>query len=259
MNKSFRLIFGLCLILSVCTSYSQSISNNVIPAAGGFVSAGGVSLSYTIGEPVYKTFSSGTSMLTQGFQQPYLNVNALNLKAYIEGFYSGGGLMQAVIDPIGQPADCDTVILQLARASAPYDILFADTAVLQTNGTAVFQYPQVASGRQFFLVIRHRNSLETWSSTPVSVIHNLTFDMTTSASLAYGNNLASLGSGVFGLYSGDTNQDGDIDLDDAGYVDDGSIIFLAGYVVQDLTGDAIVESSDGSLVENNIGKLLVKP
>ncbi|MDX2001958.1 MAG: T9SS type A sorting domain-containing protein [Chitinophagales bacterium] len=49
---------------------AQSLERQVIGAAGGYDVAGGVSLSYTVGEPIVETAISGSIILTQGFQQP---------------------------------------------------------------------------------------------------------------------------------------------------------------------------------------------
>lgn len=50
---------------------AQSISQHVIASSGAYASAGGYSLSYTVGEmAATQTLSAGGTILTQGFQQP---------------------------------------------------------------------------------------------------------------------------------------------------------------------------------------------
>lgn len=50
---------------------AQSSSPEVIASGGGFASGSGFTNSFTIGQgSITETFSSGTFMLTQGFQQP---------------------------------------------------------------------------------------------------------------------------------------------------------------------------------------------
>ena len=63
----------------------------------------------------------------------------------------------------------------------------------------------------------------------------------------------------YALFSGDVNQNGIIDYDDYDYVKDASSYFNTGYIVDDLTGDWIVESADFSVVENNIGRIIMRP
>lgn len=64
----------LCLILTTGMNVllAQSLSPTVISTAGHFSSAGGYSLSGTIGELAITTLDPGGSyILTQGFQQPF--------------------------------------------------------------------------------------------------------------------------------------------------------------------------------------------
>ena len=76
------------------------------------------------------------------------------------------------------------------------------------------------------------------------------YDFTTSSSKAYGNLLADLGSGVYGLNSGDVNQDGEINNLDYNQVEREIQLFTTGYVPTDLDGNWILESSDFSFIEN---------
>lgn len=68
MKTKFTFL-GLVLVVGI-TANAQSLERSVIGAAGGFSSAGNVSLSWTAGEVIVTTASSGSVILTQGFQQP---------------------------------------------------------------------------------------------------------------------------------------------------------------------------------------------
>ena len=59
----------LILIISHC-GYSQSI----VSTAGEEFSSSSGRLSWTLGEPVIETVGSNSNILTQGFQQDYLNI-----------------------------------------------------------------------------------------------------------------------------------------------------------------------------------------
>ena len=77
-----KIVF-LCLILPLLyLARGQSLSPMVIASSGGYSSAGGTSLSFTIGElATTETFSAGVTILTQGFQQPQdTKVGILNLQ-----------------------------------------------------------------------------------------------------------------------------------------------------------------------------------
>jgi len=147
-------------------------------SAGGYYTGGGNSLSWTMGETFTTTLTAGNNKLTQGFQQPEIRFYLVNLKAFIEGFYIGGSMMKAVVDPLSQPLITDTIILSLAESLPPYNIVQSATTVLYTDGNAQFDFPVSVSGQSYYLVLNHRNSIETWSALPVTIKHNMMFDFT---------------------------------------------------------------------------------
>ena len=57
------------------TAVAQSLTPTVLSSSGGFESSGGTSLSWTTGEVMVQTFSDGSTMLTQGFQQGNITVS----------------------------------------------------------------------------------------------------------------------------------------------------------------------------------------
>jgi hypothetical protein len=112
----------------------------------------------------------------------------------------------------------------------------------------------------FYIVVKHRNSLETWSSAPVTPTNGLAqYDFTKQINSAFGNNLKPIGSS-FGLYSGDVNQDGIIDALDMIPVDNFSASHGMGYLPEDINGDGVIGTSDLLLINTNsdmfIGKVV---
>ena len=57
--------------------YGQSISSSVIATAGGSSEAGGINLSWTMGELAIETFTTTNLILTQGFQQGYYEITSI--------------------------------------------------------------------------------------------------------------------------------------------------------------------------------------
>ena len=57
--------------------FSQSISPDVVAAAGDYFSNGTISISWTLGEVATETIGNGTYTLTQGFQQPNYLITAV--------------------------------------------------------------------------------------------------------------------------------------------------------------------------------------
>ncbi len=60
--------FPFILLLQSISGYGQA----VISSTGDYHSNGNYSLSWSLGEPVIETWSQGSTVLTQGFQQPIL-------------------------------------------------------------------------------------------------------------------------------------------------------------------------------------------
>jgi hypothetical protein len=237
----------------ISKSNAQSLSPQVIASAGGYQSNANNSLSYTIGEVNTKTLTSPNNMLTQGFQQPYKMT--LNLKAYIQGYYAGAGLMENVLYNQGVAAitgtQCDTIQIELRQSTAPFTIASSSTQVINTNGTFTFN-GTAAIGQSYYIVIKHRNGLQTWSANPVLLTENTMYDFTTASNKAYGSNQSEVESGVWALFSGDLNGDENIDLLDLGNLETDISNFQFGYFATDINGDGNVDLLDSPIVEENI-------
>ncbi len=175
----------------------------------------------------------------------------LTLNLFLQGFYIGGSELLAVLDPDTHPLICDSVRVDLAEQNFPYDVSYTSTSVINTSGVGIFTFPLGSKGNSYYLIIHHRNSLETWSSIPIEAANQFTYNFTSAQSQAFGGNLVEVETGIFALWSGDVNQDGFIDDADLISVETGTTAFGFGYFVDDLTGDWMIESSDYSLIENN--------
>ena len=176
-----RILPIVCIIanglLPAANSFSQSLSPKVIPSSGGYFTGGSKSLSWTMGETVQKTLQSGNKILTQGFQQPYFPVKILHLKTFIEGLYVGGGLMHAMLYENGMSQNanaCDSITVELHDTSPFYSLILSVNGLLLSDGNAAIQFPSSLQVGSYYLVIRHRNSLETWSKNPISITPGIT-------------------------------------------------------------------------------------
>ncbi|MBK9334701.1 MAG: right-handed parallel beta-helix repeat-containing protein [Ignavibacteria bacterium] len=180
----------------------------------------------------------------------------VDLTILIEGFYNSNSDTQ-----IG-----DTVRLYLAESESPYTIVDVSKSYINTKGKGVFIFNAdilVESGLDHYLVATHRNSIETWSSSPVN-LHisgsRVYYNFTSDDSQAYGDNMVQKGS-KWCIYGGDVNQDGVIELNDEVLVDNDVYNFETGYVSTDLNGDQVVDSQDQDIVgRNSINTIIiVKP
>lgn len=171
-------------------------------------------------------------------------VNVLNLTAVLEGFYN------SVSNTMVQ----DTVTIYLKNASPPFEIMDSARSVLHTTGAGTFIFFNVAGNSKFFVVVKHRNSLETWSSSTISFSSGaLTYDFTPSANTAFGDNQVRVDNSPvrFAIYSGDVNQDGIVDAGDISPVDNDAYNSISGYVRTDVNGDNIVDALDLNIVDLN--------
>jgi poly(beta-D-mannuronate) lyase len=168
---------------------------------------------------------------------------SLNLTALIEGLYNGTSMVS------------DTVTVELHNASSPYALVESQKGVLNSAGFGVFSFSNAINGLPYYIVIKHRNSLETWSAAGNSFVSSiLTYNMTTGQTQAYGSNLILKGS-KWCLFSGDVNQDGGVDIFDLSPTDNdnaagGTPGFPSG-LPTDVNGDGGTDIFDLSIVDNN--------
>lgn len=254
MKKILLVLLMIKLSCDQCVKLSaQSLSPQVIASAGGYQSNATGSLSFTIGETNTTTLSTATAMLTQGFQQPFKAT--LNLKMYLQGYYTGGGLMQNVLYNEGVTTlpgnECDTIEVLLRQSTAPYTVVSSSKSILQKNGIATFS-GTVNLGLSYYITIRHRNTIETWSASPVLITENTYYDFSIAANKAFGNNQVEVASGTWAMFSGDINQDENIDLLDLGFVENDISNFLFGYYATDMNGDGNVDLLDNPVLESNV-------
>ena len=88
--------------------------------------------------------------------------------------------MTAIIDPVNYPLLCDTVELQLAQPIVPYAILYTNQKAIATDGTATFNFITLPTYNSYYLIVKHRNAIETWSKSPIMINSILkSFDFTT--------------------------------------------------------------------------------
>ncbi|WP_367327505.1 M14 family zinc carboxypeptidase [Lentimicrobium sp.] len=185
--------------------------------------------------------------------QSGLQEKVLNLTVLLEGLYQGPGMNKAKNESGDQfPGEiADQIQVELREAAAPYGLVAGPfTVSLDIVGhTQLTLPPEVSS--DCFIVIKHRNSIETWSSSPVSFAEaGIDYNFTDAASRAWGGNLKPAGN-VYLIFAGDVNQDGMVDSADMTVVDNDAQGFATGYLLSDVNGDGITDSADMTLLDNN--------
>ena len=146
--------------------------------------------------------------------------------------------------------DVETITLELHHA-VNFGILETTTANLQTDGTAVCNFTNTPQG-SYYIVVKGSNLIESWSNLPQSIGSTpLSYDFTTADTQAYGSNMLEVELGVWAFYSGDLNQDGNIDNSDYSYWEIDANAFSFGNFITDLNGDGNVDNTDFSVWETN--------
>ncbi len=163
-----------------------------------------------------------------------------------QGYYNSGGYLNAT----------DTIGVYLAQQSSPYAYVDSTKAILDSVAfSASTTFSNAASG-SYYLVIKHRNCIETWSASTIAFAKgsSVSYDFTSAQSKAYGNNLVQVSASPvrWAIYSGDVNQDGYVDPLDLSLVDQASFNYASGAaLVTDINGDGYVDPLDLSIVDQN--------
>jgi len=163
--------------------------------------------------------------------------------------YTGVLNLHQVVEAM-YPHTNDSVTVYLYTIFQPRFIIDSAKA-LDSSGTTKLLFANVYNGADYYLAMKHRNSLRTWSALPVHFVNNtLSYDFTSSSSQAFGNNMTLVGSS-WCIYSGDVNNDGAVDLTDVISIYNDASSFASGYIVTDLTNDNFVDLTDLLYCYNN--------
>jgi hypothetical protein len=194
--------------------------------------------------------------------QPAPTTKTLNMTVLLEGLYNGTGTMRKaqgydidfnVVDQFAGTV-ADQVTVELHDATTPYAMAYEFTPIdLNTDGTLTISVlPGTITG-SYYIAVKHRNSIQTWSANPFdfSGAGPFTYDFTLDAANAYGSNVKDLLDGYFAFYCGDVDQDGGVGSPDMGLVDNQSAAFGGGYIPEDVDGDGSVGTVDMGMVDNN--------
>ncbi len=205
--------------------------------------------------------TDGTACLAS-FTAPVITVIPctvnLNLTAFIQGYYTGASTMQPVLFNEGMSTNqtiCDSVKIELRNATSPYGLVATSNTILNRNGTATPTF-NILPG-PYYIVVKHRTGLETWSANPVLFSSNpTTYNFSTAANKAFGNNMKQMSTNVWAIYSGEINKDENIDLLDYQLMETAIFNFTFGYFATDINGDGNVDLLDTPGVEENINNFI---
>jgi hypothetical protein len=283
--------FPISLLLTFLCPFillGQTVSPEVVAAAGDYYESANASLSWTLGEVATETYTGTSATLTQGFQQAFsVQISGIDLDilVFLDGPYEGTemntSLNTAGVLPLSQPYNAapwnytgsetvaaipnanvvDWVLVELrdansASTATPGTIIaqkaafiLKDGSVVGMDGFSTLQFPSSISN-QLYVVVWHRNHLGILSANAVSQSGGVfTYDFSTNATQVY-NGAAGFKNlgGVWGMAGGDANGDGEINNLDKNMWS--AEAGLKGYRYVDYNMDTQVDNKDKNDVMN---------
>ena len=172
----------------------------------------------------------------------------------MQGYYAGSGLMTSVLANQGVSTntnEVDTITVELYDGATGATLGASAKGVILTDGTVSLSLPATVVGNSYYIAVKHRNTVATWSSSAVTMGSTTSYDFTTAATQAYGDNMIEVSTGVFAMYTGDMNQDEFIDPFDYTLYNDDNNSFASGYFATDLNGDGFVDPYDYTIYGDN--------
>lgn len=172
---------------------------------------------------------------------------SLDLGVLIEGFYTPYGMTRS-----------DSVTVSLRNTTSPYGIVESKKLNISAEGYLRANYFTISDTTDYYVVVNHRNALETWSAYVINFTGGnfYSYQFISNNTLAFGDNEKYLGTDslfndYYGIYSGDVNQDETIDLSDISIIYNEANLFVSGYVPSDVNGDDFVDLTDLTIAFNN--------
>jgi len=224
-NSIKKPIYILAVIIStVFFIYSQAYSTNMLNES--FTSFRHVEVSKMFGAVEPDNISRGG--------------HDVNLTVLVEGH-------------VNNRRDRDTVTVEIRGINYPYDIVESKKVFLDTLGKKTINFTIPEEGLRYYIVVRHRNSITTWSRGGGEIFTGtINYDFTTGLNKAFGDNMKIV-NGKAAFFTGDINQDGIVDASDLSAVDNHAYNSSVGpYVTEDLNWDEFVDATDLALCENNV-------
>jgi hypothetical protein len=210
----------------------------------------------------------------------------VSLKVFLEGPYSGGGTMTttlntntlipldsdvaypegtygytaSIVPNIPNADIVDWVLVELRTGTASGTkvdekavFIKNDGSIVDLDGVSTVSISGVNAG-DYYVVIRHRNHLAIMTASAIPLSSNSAlYDFTTPQSQAFGGTVAMkvLSGGMYGMYTGDGNQDGFVTSTDFNVFNPKFTSAASGYEYSDWNLDGFVTSTDFNFFNPN--------
>jgi len=208
-----------------------------------------------------------------------------NLKVFLEGPYNGSGAMTTTLNAdsliprfsstaystvtYGYTASTvasipnsdivDWVLVELRTDTAATTtvarraaFLKSDGSIVDLDGSSRVRFEGITPGN-YYVVVRHRNHLAIMTASAIPLSSNSTsYDFTTSELQTYGTSaMKVLSAGIYGMHSGDGNQDGLVTSTDFNIFNPEFTSAASGYKYSDWNLDGLVTSTDFNFFNPN--------
>lgn len=135
-NKLF--VFMIFFIMSLNIK-AQSLTTTVLPSSGGSASVGSVQLSWTLGETFTPMLAGGATIVTQGFQQPELQIWTGNVNTAI----CAGSTITVPYMASGITSTTNKFVAELSDAKGRFNKASILGSIMNNkNGAVIVNIPQ---------------------------------------------------------------------------------------------------------------------
>ena len=244
--------------IAISISLKAQIKPDVVNSLGGSTSYTGGYLAYAVGEPIIGTATDGNTTITQGYLQTWLSIaKRVTINVFLQGLFNieTNRMNEAKDGNLDLPQwganIADKINISLHNETPPYDLVYEFPAVdLSTSGQAYITVPANHNGN-YYIAIKNRNHLETWSSLAIPFNESIIqFDFTSAMTQAYGINAQKeVSTNIYAIYLGDLDQSGWVDSEDFNIFEPILSLGPIGFYTPDFNGSGWVDSEDFNLFE----------
>lgn len=154
----------------------------------------------------------------------------------------------------------DSINIYLHRTDFP-NIKVDSAYISLSNFCETYPVFSRALSGNYYISVKHRNSIETWSRSGGEAYTrgdgSFYFDFL-NQNFAYNNNQFQINpvNNLWGMFGGDCNQDGIVEIADLTIIDNDATNFVTGYIVSDLNGDNFADLADYTIADNNAANIV---
>lgn len=163
-------------------------------------------------------------------------------------------LLQGFYDPVTNNMIKDTATVLLRSSLPGHEILDSARAVLDSTGKGIFKFSSITSTEVFHIVVKHRNSITSWSAGGYRfTTDSMNYNFTIAKNEVYGGNQILVDSSPekYAFFGGDVNGDGFVNLSDIIIASNDAASFTTGYNRSDVNGDNVTDLKDLVITYNN--------